>query len=175
MRNGIEIRESLLTDNEALEELYPAAFPDEDLLPLVSELLQEEDGILSLVANYDKTVVGHVVFTMCSIAGSNERVALLGPVAVSPQFQRRGIGSALIQEGLNRLKSESATQVHVLGDPAYYGRFGFESNGKVTPPYPLPQEWLTAWQSISLLEAGPDMHGVLSVPRPWQRPALWAP
>ncbi len=175
MENRVEIRESLSTDKDALTGLYPAAFPDEDLLPLVSELLSEKDGVLSFVATYNGTVVGHIIFTMCSIAGSNQKVALLGPVAVSPQFQRRGIGSALIREGLTRLKNEDVKQVHVLGDPAYYSRFGFETEGSVTPPYPLPQEYQSGWQAISLIETSPDLQGVLSVPQPWQQPTLWAP
>ena len=175
MSNGIELRESLLTDKTVLKDLYSVAFPDEDLFPLVSELLNGKYDVLSLVAICKGAVAGHLVFTMCSIAEINQKVALLGPVAVSPKFQKRGIGSALIREGLRSLKSKGVKQVYVLGDTAYYGRFGFEAQSKVTPPYPLPQEWLTAWQSISLLEAGSDLQGVLSVPQPWLQPTLWAP
>ena len=175
MSNGIELRESLSADRTALKDLYLTAFPDEDLFPLVSELLSGKYDVLSLVAIFKGAVTSHLVFTMCSIAGINQKVALLGPVAVNPQFQRRGIGSALIREGFCSLKNEGVKQVYVLGDPAYYGRFGFEAQSKVIPPYPLPQEWLTAWQSISLLEAGSDLQGVLSVPQPWLQPTLWAP
>jgi len=175
MSNGIDIRGSLPADWDALEVLYPAAFPDEDLIPLLRELLSEEDNIISLVAISDGILVGHILFTMCGIAGRSEKVGLLGPVAVSPHIQRQGIGSALIQEGLNKLKSEGTTQVHVLGDPAYYGRFGFEPDSKVSPPYDLPPEWQTAWQSIGLHGVKPKLDGTLSVPNPWHQPTLWAP
>lgn len=175
MSKEIEIRGSLPTDTSLIERLYPDAFPDEDLLPLVQELLREEQNVLSLVAILHRTLAGHVVFTMCSIAGRTDKVALLGPIAVAPHMQRRGIGSALIREGLQRLKTQGTSQVHVLGDPAYYGRFGFQPDDGVIPPYPLPKEWLTAWQSISLRDGKPVLQGTLSVPQPWQQSALWAP
>ena len=175
MRSGFDIRESLPTDREALEDLYPAAFPDEDLIPLLRDLLSEEDGVFSFVAISNGVLVGHIVFTMCGIAGRGEQVGLLGPLAVHPDVQRQGIGSALIQEGLSRLKSEGAAQVQVLGDPAYYGRFGFQPDGNVAPPYDLPREWQTAWQSLSLQGTKHGFSGTLSVPKPWRQPALWAP
>jgi putative acetyltransferase len=175
MSQEMEIRGSLPTDTSLIERLYPDAFPDEDLVPLVQELLREEQNVLSLVAILNRTLVGHVVFTMCRIAGQTDKVALLGPLAVAPHMQRRGIGSALVREGLQRLKAEGTLQVHTLGDPAYYGRFGFQPDEGVIPPYPLPKEWLTAWQSISLHDGKPVLQGTLSVPQPWQQPALWAP
>ena len=139
------------------------------------ELLSEEDGVLSLVAICDGRLVGHVAFTMCGIAGSNETIGLLAPLAVTPRFQRCGVGSALVREGLNRLRSEGATQVYVLGDPAYYGRFGFEPDASVAPPYDLPEEWQSAWQLLHLQGDKASLEGRLSVPKPWRQPALWAP
>ena len=173
--SGIEIRRGLPSDTETIEELYPAAFPKEDLLPLIRELLSEQGNVLSFVAISEEKLVGHIVFTMCRIDGRPEKVGLLGPVAVAPPIQRQGIGSALIQEGINRLKSEGATQINVLGDPAYYGRFGFKPDRHVTPPYDLPQEWKTAWQFVSLDGVTPHVGGRLSVPVPWRQPTLWAP
>ncbi len=175
MIDKIQIRESLPNDLSSIEELYPNAFPDEDLLPLVRELLREQAIILSLVGIADKALAGHVMFTTCSIAGRTDKVALLGPLAVAPAWQRRGIGSALVRAGLQRLENARTNQVYVLGDPAYYRRFGFEPDDGVTPPYPLPEEWHAAWQSLSLRRNAPPLHGRLSVPRPWRRQALWAP
>lgn len=173
MIEKIEYRESLPSDVAAIEELYPDAFPDEDLLPLVRELLKEDSIVLSLVGIADQTLAGHIVFTMCKIAGRSDRVALLGPLAVASNWQRRGIGTALIQEGFKRLKSAGVVQVHVLGDPAYYGRVDFEPDDRVTPPYALPEEWHGAWQSIRLGDDEAQLHGELLVPRPWQQQALW--
>lgn len=168
-----DIRETLSTDWPDLQQLYPAVFPDEDLLPVVEQLLAEKTGVLSLAAIVDHTLVGHVVFTLCGVEGSTERVGLLGPLGVSPDVQKQGIGSSLVYEGLQRLKDTGVFLVYVLGDPNYYGRFGFVADSAVKAPYTLPDDWLPAWQSLSLSEEAPALHGTLSVPAPWQRRALW--
>ena len=174
MAENIQVRESRPADDSAITKLYPAAFPDEDLLPLLRELLEEE-GVLSLVALFDGKLAGHVAFTMCGISGKPDKVAMLAPLAVAPEMQMRGVGSALVRDGLQRLKADGIGQVQVLGDPAYYGRFGFEPDSQVSPPYPLPEEWITAWQSINLSEGEPALQGALSVPSVWRQPALWLP
>jgi putative acetyltransferase len=173
MIDDIEIRESLPNDRAAIETLYPDAFPDEDLLPLVRDLLSNEASGLSLVALVDRALVGHVIFTACGIAKRAEKVALLAPLGVATKWHRRGIGGALVRAGLDRLNTDGVAQVYVLGDPAYYGRFGFEREDGVVPPYPLPEEWQGAWQSLRLREVGPPLQGELSVPRPWRQAALW--
>jgi len=170
-----EIRESVPDDLPSIAVLYPDAFPDEDLLPLVRKLLQDVSVAFSLVGIIGSSVVGHIVFTTCSVAGSSDKVALLGPLAVAPAWQRQGIGSAIVRAGLQRLENIGATHVYVLGDPAYYGRLGFVAEGRVAPPYPLPAEWRGAWQSMSLRSAEPRRQGRLCVPQPWRQPALWTP
>lgn len=175
MVDRLEIRESEPDDASSIERLYPDAFPDEDLLPLVAELLEAQSTVLSLVGIVDKALVGHVIFTTCELAGTTDRVTLLGPLAVAPARQRRGIGTALVREGLRHLKNAGTEWVFVLGDPAYYGRFGFGRDDGVSPPYPLPDEWHDAWQSLSLHDERRRLRGELSVPHPWQRRALWAP
>lgn len=175
MTTRLEIRRSLPADTPLIESLYPQAFPEEDLLPLVRDLLRDERNVVSLVAIHLGTLSGHIAFTKCSVAGRSETVALLGPLAVAPDAQRRGVGSGLIRDGFECLKDDGIVQVQVLGDPAYYGRFGFEPDPGVTPPYPLPEEWGTAWQSISLRAGAPVLQGALTVPAPWRQKALWAP
>lgn len=175
MAGPIAFRESLPADGAALERLYAAAFPAEDLLPLLRALLSEGPSVLSLVAMDGATLVGHVALTLCGIAGTSGEVALLGPLAVTPERQRQGLGSALVHEGLRRLRSRGVVQVHVLGDPAYYRRFGFRTDAGVAPPYPLPQAWREAWQTLSLRSDAPPLRGRLRVPQPWRRRALWAP
>ena len=173
MRDNAEVRASTPGDVAALESLYPAAFPDEDLLPLVRSLLNESEEVLSLVATIDEQVTGHVIFTRCGVASSDIRVSLLGPLAVAPARQRQGIGTALVRAGLHELDREGVNLVCVLGDPAYYSRHGFEVQRSVEPPYPLPVEWNDAWRSQYLGEARQDVSGRLLVPPQWREPALW--
>ncbi len=173
MSERIEIRESLPGDLAAIEVLYPDAFPDEDLSPLVRALLQEPPIILSLVGIIDASLVGHIMFTTCGVAEYTDPVSLLGPLAVARAWQRQGIGSAIVGAGLQRLESAGMAQVYVLGDPAYYGRLGFAPEEGVVPPYPLPAAWHGAWQSTWLHRAKPPLRGKLSVPQPWRQPHLW--
>ena len=175
MTDRIEIRESVPTDAALIEGLYPDAFPDEDLLPLVRELLSEAPIVLSLVGMADAALVGHAIFTTCGIARRPDKVALLGPLAVASSWQRQGIGSAIVRAGLQRVETAGASQVYVLGDPAYYKRFGFEPDAGVAPPYPLPEAWRSAWQSLGLGGNQSLPRGKLSVPQPWRQEALWAP
>ena len=162
-------------DAAAIEALYPLAFPDEDLVPLVRDLLQDPVIALSLVATIDSDIAGHAVFTHCGVDGSDSKGALLGPLAVSPGFQRQGIGSAIVRDGLQRLRKSGVHLVCVLGDPAYYERFGFMPEIRVATPYPVPAEWEGAWRSLNLGEPVTPCEGKLSVPPQWQQPALWAP
>ena len=169
----MQIRPSTAEDVDAILDLYPEVFPDEDLVPVVGELLQDPPVRLSLVALADERIVGSVIFTTCAVQGSATRVALLAPLAVAPDCQQQGIGSALVREGLRRLAGARFGMVCVLGDPAYYGRFGFRQDDHVEPPYPLPAEWAGAWQSQLLGDAA-TLSGRLVVPPQWQRAELWS-
>jgi len=175
MLENLEIRESEQDDSAAIESIYPEAFPDENLLPLVRDLLGDTAVAMSLVGTIGTKVVGHVIFTKCGVVGNSVDVSLLGPLAVAPAWQRQGIGSAIVDAGLRRLEGAGVNRVFVLGDPAYYGRLGFLPECLVEPPFPLPAEWDGAWQSQRLGESATACAGRLSVPRQWLQRALWAP
>ncbi|MEO1226301.1 MAG: N-acetyltransferase [Pseudomonadota bacterium] len=87
---------------------------------------------VSLVATDASQIVGHVAFSPVTIAGENVRWYGLGPVSVWPDRQRAGIGQALIREGLSQLRHLDAAGCVVLGDPAYYARFGFAADPALT-------------------------------------------
>lgn len=175
MIENLDIRESIADDLTSLESIYPAAFPDEDLLPVVRDLLQDASIAMSLVATIDSQVTGHVIFTECRVDSSDDKVSLLAPLAVLPGFQKQGIGSAIVRDGLQRLTQAGISRVFVLGDPAYYSRFGFAPDSSVEPPFPLPDEWTEAWQSLNLTGVPLRGPGKLSVPSPWCHRELWAP
>ena len=174
-RSVPDICESTPRDLREIERLYPEAFPDEDLVPLVRDLLSETSTVLSLIATHGSSLLGHALFTLGHIDRHTDVLALLGPLTVSPAHQRRGIGSALVRDGLRRLGCDGVSTVLVLGDPAYYSRLGFKAEKGITPPYEIPTEWSDAWQSLNTGTHSQLRSGKLQLPRPWQQPALWAP
>ncbi len=173
MSEFVTIRESTPADEPALEALYPQAFPEEDLRPLVASLLAMAPPVCSLVAVRHRALVGHMALTPCAVEGSEFMVALLGPLAVTPEHQRSGVGRALVEAGIDRMRAADMAKMLVFGDPAYYGRFGFQAGGPVAPPYPLPPDWLAGWQTLAL-DADAFVTGTLSPPAPWLSRALWA-
>lgn len=94
---------------------------------LVDRLRERGKVLLSVVAVVHGAVVGHALFTPGAIEGDNGRFACaaLGPVAVLPDVQNQGVGTAVILEGLARLRASGRERAFVLGHPAYYPRFGF--------------------------------------------------
>ena len=173
--NSVIVRETVLSDFPLIQRLYPDAFPTEELRPLVRNLLQDTPNVLSLAAFTGSTLIGHVVLTPCSVTGGSDAVALLGPLAVATAWQKGGIGRTLVQTGLDRLRIVMFDRVFVLGDPVYYSRFGFEAERSVAPPFPLPEEWRDAWQSIALRGIAPKQRGTLNLPQAWNEPSLWLP
>jgi putative acetyltransferase len=94
---------------------------------LIVEALRAADALkLSLVAESDGEVVGHIAFSAAAIGGSSTGWFLLGPVAVQPARQSEGIGRALVETGLDALRTRGACGCVLVGDPAFYGRFGFK-------------------------------------------------
>ena len=93
---------------------------------LIVEALRAADALeVSLVAEVDGEVVGHIAFSAASIGGASSGWFLLGPVAVLPDRQGKGIGRALVETGLEALRSRGACGCVLVGDPAFYCRFGF--------------------------------------------------
>ncbi|MDR3641650.1 MAG: N-acetyltransferase [Humidesulfovibrio sp.] len=120
---------------------------------LIVEALREAGALrLSLVAVTEDCVAGHIAFSQAPIGGRDVGWYLLGPVAVAPAFQRRGIGSDLVRAGLEKLRELGAQGCVLVGDPAFYTRFGFRQ--AVGLRYPgVPQEFVL---SLPLADAEPD-------------------
>lgn len=175
MSVNMVIRETTADELPQVLALYPLAFPDEELRPVVSGLLEGEAEVLSLAVFKGEALVAHVLFSIFSGDGDNSAGALLAPLGVMPDHQNQGVGNALVRNGLEHLDAMGIAQVFVLGDPAYYGRFGFQPEQLVLTPYPLPEEWRDAWQSMLFPGRTPLAPGQCLLPAPWMEPALWAP
>jgi putative acetyltransferase len=124
----IEIRDEEAKDIDQVRDVLRAAFPTDAESKLVDALRANGKSIVSLVAIQKDRVVGHILFSLVSTAPPGEtKVIGLAPVAVRPEVQSRGIGSRLIHEGLQRCRELRYDYCVVLGNPAYYQRFGFET------------------------------------------------
>lgn len=126
MSAEIEIRAERASDEEAIRRVNEAAFGQPGEARLVDELRAADALLLSLVADKAGALIGHVGFVPLRLEGGDDaRLAGLAPLAVLPGERARGIGAALVRAGLARLDQAGIERVFVLGDPAYYGRFGF--------------------------------------------------
>ena len=106
----------------------PMSYSSGTEAPIVDDLRKDEDLALSLVAIEDHVLVGHIAFSPVTTSAQNLNWYGLGPVSVHPEHQRRGIGAKLINEGLSIIKRRGAAGCALIGDPAYYSRFGFKSD-----------------------------------------------
>ena len=134
MPDGFVIRAATAADADAIDAVVRAAFAGTGFghqgeADLVRILEVDGDGLVSLVAEIAGVVVGHVLFSRMDIEadGATLSAAGLAPVAVSPERQGQGIGGALIRAGLDALRAQRIAIGFVLGDAAYYPRFGYSS------------------------------------------------
>ncbi|MGI9264853.1 MAG: GNAT family N-acetyltransferase [Gammaproteobacteria bacterium] len=146
----MQIRESNGDDRESLRQVHEDAFGESEgdsVSRLVVDLLDDETAlpILSLVAEKDNRILGHILFSAVAIDGSKTPgVFILAPLAVASDCQGSGIGTALIEQGLTLLRKQHASIVLVLGDPEYYSRTGFKPGHGLKSPYQLayPEAWM---------------------------------
>jgi putative acetyltransferase len=127
------IRSEELGDHESIRRIHIAAFANHPYSHqtehLIVDALRADDALtVSLVAEISGNVVGHVAFSRVMIDGRDCGWLGLGPVGVLPVFQKRGIGQALVNAGLEVIRKLGAYGCVLVGDPAYYRRFGFENN-----------------------------------------------
>lgn len=136
------VREEQLQDREPIRMVNEAAFARPDEANLIDGLRAEGAVLLSLVAEVDGRIEGHILFSRMTVEteeGSVPAVAL-APMAVLPDQQGRGIGSRLVREGLVRLRGQGERIVIVLGHEHYYPRFGFSAEKARSLASPFPPE-----------------------------------
>lgn len=138
------IRAERPDDRPSIRALTAAAFADvehsrQTEVAILDALSAAGALTLSLVAERDGQIIGHVAFSPAQIDGEDSGWFGLGPVSVTPSLQRSGIGSSLINAGLEALAGRGAQGCVVLGDPGYYGRFGFTPDHALRYPGPPPE------------------------------------
>ncbi len=122
----IEIRKEEPADQDAVRRINEIAFEQGPEAAIVDRLRKSCKEYCSFVAVNQDAVVGHILFTPVTIDGSEVTGMGLAPMAVLPSYQNQGIGSLLVQHGLQHLQQLGSPFVIVLGHPEYYPRFGFE-------------------------------------------------
>ena len=154
----MRIRIATSQDREGVRGVHLCAFSEgerEIVSKLAINLLSEETTPkrISLVAETDGTVLGHVAFSPLKTENNeNLQGYILAPLGVKPEYQNCRIGSKLIESGLQQLLEMGVNILFVYGDPKYYSRFGFNTDtaSRYTPPYKL--QYPFGWQAIALNE-----------------------
>jgi len=123
----IDIRPERAEDIAAVRRVHVSAFPTAAEADLVERLRAGGKAAVSLVAEAEGRIIGHIVFSRVTFVPTLDIIAYgLGPMAVMPGYEKHGIGRRLVQNGLGECHAQDACMVVVLGDSAYYERFGFE-------------------------------------------------
>ena len=141
----MKIRDEQASDIERIWEVNAEAFETEEEAHLINALRNSGCTYISLVAeagtNTEINVIGHILFTPVELSGDNKlKIMGLAPMAVFSQHQNKGIGSSLVEAGLERCKSKGYDAVVVLGHPDYYPKFGFVPSVKygIKSEYDVP-------------------------------------
>lgn len=132
MKQYMLIRDETDADSSAITEVTIAAFKTLEISnqteQYIIEALRAAKALtVSLVADLDGRVIGHIAFSPVTMSDGSRNWYGLGPVSVLPDIQRQGAGKALISEGLSRLKALDAQGCCLVGHPGYYKQFGFEN------------------------------------------------
>lgn len=123
--SSVRVRRETAADRAAVHTLNSAAFGQAAEADLV-DALRNAAGVISLVAEIDGQVTGHILFSPVTLAGHESlAIAGLAPMAVTPERQRQGVGSALVRAGIGKCRQAGVGAVVVLGHAQYYPRFGF--------------------------------------------------
>jgi len=146
----MQIRSERSADEKQIRELLLAAFQTSAEADLVDALRDEGHVDISLVAEQADQLVGHILFSRLPIMTSSETVEAisLAPMAVQPSCQRQGIGSRLVEAGLEACRAKGHKIGVVLGHPTFYSRFGFSA--RLAQPLETPYGGGTAWMAIEL-------------------------
>ena len=165
---NIKVRQETDQDYGRITDVNDLGFGQKNEGQLISGLRKTKKFIpeLSLVAEIEGRIVGHILFYPIVIKSDDQLFPTisLAPMAVLPEYQKKGIGSQLVKEGLKRVRSLGFKSVIVLGHAAYYPRFGFEpaSRWGIRPPFEVPDD---VFMALELVKDGlKDIQGTVEYP-----------
>ena len=174
----LDIRFASNLDRDDINGVYMQAFPESEnkaVADLAIALIAESSKTINLVAESNGIVVGHVAFSpLKADTKENWKGYILAPLAVKPEYQKQGIGTQLIETGIEQLEEKAVDMLFAYGDPKYYQRFGFwrETAQQFIPPYKLTHP--SGWQVMLLNQRDVGESKVkLSCVAPLYNPALW--
>jgi putative acetyltransferase len=164
------IREENKNDYDAIKNVNDKAFHQPQEGNIIDKIRNTNTKMLSLVAEIDNKIVGHIFFSSTEIEGYPEIKDGMGlaPMSVIPEYQKQGIGKMLIDEGISILKKLSVPYIIVLGHEHYYPKFGFEKASK----YSLKSQWDEVPDEAFMVmildkERMKDVHGVVRYRDEW--------
>jgi putative acetyltransferase len=156
----MKIREEQPSDVEKIWEVNSDAFETDAEANLVNALRNSGCTYISLVAEIENNVVGHILFTQVELIGNANKLNIMGlaPMAVLTTYQNKGIGSKLVKAGLEQCRSQGYAAVVVLGHPNYYPKFGFVPSVKygIKSEYAVPDE---VFMILELIPGSLNNHG----------------
>ncbi len=174
------IREATNLDRDTIHEVHMSAFDKDEaksIATLAFNLLNEETNpkTMTLVAEVEGTVVGHVAFSPVTFNSSKSlKGYILAPLGVNAEYQKRRIGSKLVESGIELLSKEGVNVLFVYGDPKYYSKFGFdeETAAGYSPPYTL--QYPFGWLALALdKKSTAEKTGKISCVASLRDPTLW--
>jgi len=148
LKPDVTIRSETDADADAISDVTIAAFKTLEISShteqFIIEALRASKALtISLVAEFDARVIGHIAFSAVTISDGTPGWYGLGPVSVLPEYQRQGIGKALIEAGLSRLRDRNAQGCCLVGHPEYYRQFGFTNPSKLELENVPPEVFFT--------------------------------
>jgi len=153
----MEIRTTTVDDIDPVLDVHRRAFASEDEAELTRILLEDEKAAprISLLAEEDGTVLGHILLTSTSLERSVHTVSMMiAPLGVVPERQGEGIGSALTLAAIEQARQAGIDLLFLAGSPGYYPRFGFRTRAEdlgFAPPAPMPPDHADAWMVMELV------------------------
>ena len=176
----LNIRTHHPSEMEAVFDIHKQAFGNIKEPQLVADLFLDPTAqpLISLVAELEEELVGHILLTTVHIEGLSPSpvCSLLAPLAVSPKAQGQGIGKILIKAALQKASETGQQMVFVLGHPTYYPKCDFQPTGRLglQAPYLIPREHADAWMVTELTEGATQrFSGTVRIAKMLDKPEYW--